>query len=44
MIGDSVEHVGQPCLGVDVVHLCGDDEAVHDGGPPPAAIGSGEQP
>ena len=32
MPGDAGEHVGEPGLRVDVVHLGRDDEAVHGGG------------
>ena len=44
MIGDAGEHVGQPGLGIDVVELGGDDQAVEEGGALAAAIGAGEQP
>ena len=44
MAGDTGEDVGQPGLGIDVVELSGDDEAVHEGGTVAAAIGAGEQP
>ena len=44
MLGDAGEHVGQPSLGVDIVELGGDDEAVQEGGALAAAIGAGEQP
>ena len=42
MTGDAGEDVGQPGLGIDVVELGGDDEAVHEGGTVAAAIGAGE--
>src|SRR6202022_324474 len=41
---DPGQHVGQPGLRIDIVHLGGDDQAVHRGGALPAAIGTGEQP
>ena len=44
MAGDTGEDVGQPGLGIDVVELGGDDEAVHEGGTVAATIGAGEQP
>ena len=44
MLGDAGEHVGEPGLRVDVVHLRRDDQAVHGGGALAAAIGAGEQP
>ena len=40
--GDTGEDVGQPGLGITVVELGGDDEAVHEGGTVTAAIGAGE--
>ena len=36
------EDIGEPGLGIDVVHFCRDDEGVHDRRPLPAAIGPGE--
>src|SRR5260370_24982040 len=44
MSGDAGQHVGQPGLGIDVVELGGDDEAVEEGGTLAAAVGAGEQP
>ena len=36
MFGNAGEHVGEPCLRINVVYLGGDDQAVHDcGGWPP---------
>ena len=29
MAGDAREHVGEPRLRIDAIHLCGDDQAVH---------------
>ena len=43
MAGDAREDVGEPRLRIDAVHLGGDDEAVHGRGPPPSAIGAGEE-
>ena len=43
-IGDPGEDVGQPGLGIDVIHLGSDDQAVHEGGSLAAAVGAGEQP
>ena len=42
MIGDPAEHVSQPSLRIDVVHLGGDDQAIHERRPLAAAIGAGE--
>ena len=44
LIGDAGEHVGEPGLRVDVVHLGGDDQRVHGGGPVAAAVGAGIYP
>ena len=44
MFGDARQHVGEPGLRIDVVHLGRDDEAVHGGGALAAAIRAGEQP
>src|SRR5208282_6026179 len=44
MFGDAGEHVGEPCLWINVVHLGRDDQAVHDRGALAAAIGTAEQP
>jgi hypothetical protein len=44
VIGDAGQHVGEPGLRIDVVELCGDDQAVEEGGTLAAAIGAGEQP
>src|SRR6266851_10435973 len=32
VLGNPGKDVGQPCLGIDVVHLGGDDQAVHHRG------------
>src|SRR5713226_7768960 len=44
VIVDPAEHIGEPGLRVDIVHLGRDDQAVHGRGPLAATIGSGEQP
>ena len=44
MAGDTGKDVGQPGLGIDVVELGGNDEAVKDGGTVTSAIRTGEQP
>ena len=43
-LGDAIEDVGEPGLGVDVVELGGADERVHHRCPLAAAIGAGEEP
>jgi hypothetical protein len=42
MRGDALEHVGEPRLRIDTVHLCRDDEAVHVCGASASAVGSAE--
>jgi hypothetical protein len=42
--GNAGQHICKPSLRIDVVHLGGDDEAVHGGSTIAAAIGSAEQP
>jgi hypothetical protein len=42
VLGDTGQHVGQPSLRIHVIHFCRDDDAVHGGGAPSAAIGAGE--
>ena len=44
VFGDAGEDIGQPDLRIDIVHLGGDDQAVHHRGALPAAIGAGEEP
>jgi hypothetical protein len=44
VLGAAGEDVGEPSLRAEVVHLGGDDQAVHDGGALAAAVGTGEQP
>ena len=43
MIGDAREDIGEPCLGIDAIHLCGGDQAVHHRGSLAAAIGTREE-
>ena len=43
-VGEAVEDVGEPGLGVDVVELRGADEGVHHRRPLPAAIRAREEP
>src|ERR1700691_2596745 len=42
MRGDALEHVGEPRLRIDTVHLCRDDEAVHVCGASTSPAGSAE--
>ena len=44
MIRNSGEHVGEPCLRIDVVELAGDDQRIHGRRTRAAAVGAGEQP
>ena len=44
VIGDALQHVGEPGLQVDFVELGGADQRVDGGGPLAAAVGAGEQP
>ena len=44
MFGDAGQHIGEPCLGIDVVEFCRDDETVKESGTLAAAVGAGEQP
>jgi len=44
VIGNVAQHVGEPSPRIDVVHLGGDDQAVHERRPLTTAIGAGEQP
>ena len=43
-VGDPGEHIGKPCLRVDVVELGGHDQGGHDGSTLGTTIGAGEQP
>lgn len=43
-VGQPGENIGQPCLGIDVVQLRGDDQGIHEGGAVAAALGAGEEP
>ena len=44
MGGNAGKDIGQPGLRIDAVHLGRDDQAVHGGGAPSAAIRAAEQP
>lgn len=44
VIGDAGEDIGEPSLGIDVIHLGGDDETIDERGALATAIGAGEQP
>lgn len=44
MIGDAGEDICQPCLRIDIVHFCRDDERVHDSGALTATVGSSKKP
>ena len=44
MLGDALEHIGQPGLRVDLIELGGPDQRVEDGGALAAAIRATEQP
>jgi hypothetical protein len=44
MAGDAAKDIGEPSLRIDVIHLGGDDKAVHGGGALTAAIGAGKEP
>lgn len=43
LVVDAGEDIGKPCLGGDVVELCGDNEGIDVGGALGATIGAGEQ-
>jgi hypothetical protein len=38
------QDVGEPRLRIHIVHLCGDDQAVHHGGTIATTMGAAEQP
>lgn len=44
MIRNPSQHVGEPCLWIDVVERGGLDQRQHDRGALAAVIGTGEQP
>ena len=44
MVRDAGEDIGEPCLRIDVVELCGLDQRVDDGGALPTTIRAAEQP
>ena len=43
MIGDAGDDVGEPGLGVDIVHLRGFDERIQNCGAAAAGVGTGEE-
>ena len=44
MVGDAGQHVGEPCLWIDVVEAACCDEGEHDGGTIGPTLGTGEGP
>src|SRR5258708_25828476 len=44
MRGDAGEDIAQPCLRIDPVHFCRDDQAIHGRGASSSAIRSAEEP
>ena len=44
MIGDTIQHIGEPGAGIDIVESRRDDERIHRGRPLSTAITAGEQP
>jgi hypothetical protein len=44
MLGNASENVGEPSLRINIVHLCRDDQAVHDRGSLAATVRAAEQP
>src|SRR5262245_61385992 len=44
MIWQSIEHVGEPCLRIDVIELCGRDQRVDGSCAPAAFVGASEGP
>ncbi len=44
LVRNAGKNIGEPCLRIDIVELCGLDERVDDGGAPAATIGAAEQP
>jgi hypothetical protein len=38
VLGDVGQHIGEPCLGIDAVHIGRDDQAVHGSGATAATI------
>ena len=44
MVGQAGQHVGEPCLRIDVVELRGLDQRRHGGRSLGSAVGSREQP
>ena len=44
MIGDTIQHIGEPGAGIDIVESRRDDERIHRGCPLATAVTAGEQP
>ena len=44
MTGDASQHIGEPCLRIDVIEAGGLDQGVEDGSKLTATIGSAKQP
>jgi hypothetical protein len=44
MVGDTIQHIGEPGAGIDTVQSRRDDERIHRGRPLATAITAGEQP
>ena len=44
MIGDTIQHIGEPGAGIDIVESRRDDERIHRGRPLATAVTAGEQP
>jgi hypothetical protein len=44
VVGDAGKDIGEPSLRVDIVHFCGDDQAIHFCRPLAAAVGACKQP
>ena len=44
MIGDTIQHIGEPGAGINIVESRRDDERIHRGRPLTTAVTAGEQP
>jgi hypothetical protein len=44
VVRNAGKNIGEPCLRIDIVELCGLDQRVDDGGALAATIGAAEQP
>ena len=44
MIGDTIQHIGEPGAGIDIVESRRDDERIHRGRPFATAVTAREQP